>query len=184
MRVIAGSRRGFRLSGSKDSRIRPTTDSAREFVFNVLGDAFVNSLVLDVFAGTGSLGIEALSRGAARAVFVEKSRPAQSLIRDNLKKTGFSGSAELLTMPARRGLRLLAARPLSFKIILMDPPYATNLASEALEQVSELELLAAGGVMVVEHGFRDAELTTGTRYSLASRTRKGDTLFSFFHHVQ
>ncbi len=182
MRVIAGSKKGLRLKASKDRRVRPTTDSAKEFVFNVIGISVRDSVVLDVFAGTGSLGIEALSRGAAKAVFVENSRQAQILIRENLNKCNFLDSAKLISMSAVQGLKHLGNSGVCFDLIIADPPYEGELAAQTLGWIEEHDLLVPGGLFVLEHGLRSHAVPVESKYMLASRRRKGDSLFSFYHN--
>ena len=123
MRVVAGTARGLRLAVPRDDGIRPTADRVREAVFNALYSRGViaGATVLDLFAGTGALGIEALSRGAARAVFVECSRMHAALVEENLATCGFSDRADVVVADARTWL---AANPGPWDLALLDPPYA------------------------------------------------------------
>jgi 16S rRNA (guanine966-N2)-methyltransferase len=123
MRVVAGRARGRRLQAPPGTDVRPTSDRVREAVFNALGslDAIDGARVLDLFAGTGALGIEALSRGAASVVFVEEQRKVAALIHENLRHTDLAAHAEVVTMGADR---YLAGDPPSFDLALVDPPYA------------------------------------------------------------
>ncbi|MDQ3317817.1 MAG: 16S rRNA (guanine(966)-N(2))-methyltransferase RsmD, partial [Actinomycetota bacterium] len=122
MRVIAGTARGVKLAPVPPG-VRPTTDRVRESLFNSLGQFFDGGAVLDLYAGTGALGIEALSRGCERAVFVEKDGRAVAAIRDNLRRTGLAERAEVLRMDVERGLGKLAGSSQLFNLIFLDPPY-------------------------------------------------------------
>ncbi len=122
MRVIAGSARGVRL-GAVPPSVRPTTDRVRESLFNSLGQFFDGGAVLDLYSGTGALGIEALSRGFEKAVFVEKDARAVAAIRENLLKTKLGDRAEVLRMDVERGLDVLDGRSQQFNLIFLDPPY-------------------------------------------------------------
>src|SRR5947209_2339665 len=119
MRVVAGEVKGHRLKAPAGMETRPTSDKVREAVFATLGDFFVDDSVLDLFAGTGALGIEALSRGAETAVFVERRPQACAVIKENLKHTRLEARSRVLCMPVARALELLHE---PFGLVLLDPP--------------------------------------------------------------
>ena len=147
MRVITGSARGRRLRELEGQETRPTTDRVKESMFNILQFDVEDSRVLDLFAGTGQLGIEALSRGAASAVFVEQRRDAVALIRENLKLTGLSERARVVNGEA---LAYLASAGEKFDLIFLDPPYAAKLWKPGLEAVSRFDILSDHGIMICE----------------------------------
>lgn len=147
MRVITGSARGRRLRELEGHETRPTTDRVKESMFNILQFDVEDSRVLDLFAGTGQLGIEALSRGAASAVFVEQRRDAVALIRENLKLTGLSERARVVNGEA---LSYLASAGEKFDLIFLDPPYAAKLWKPVLEAVSRFDILSDHGIMICE----------------------------------
>jgi pantetheine-phosphate adenylyltransferase/16S rRNA (guanine(966)-N(2))-methyltransferase RsmD len=151
VRVIAGEARGIRLA-PVPKNVRPTSDRVRENIFNALGQFFDGGDVLDLYAGTGALGIEALSRGCERAVFVERDGLVVAVIRENLQRTGFDGRSEVVRDEVERALdRMLADRRL-FSLIFADPPYRIA-ATEVGGLVSRLgALLAPGGRLVIESG--------------------------------
>ena len=156
MRVIAGTYRSRILRGLKGLALRPTSDRLRETLFNVLGPQVSGSRFLDLFAGTGAIGIEALSRGAAEAVFVENHAPAAALIRRNLASLDIRNGATVLAEDALRGMVLLAREKKSkisgFNYIFLDPPYArANEYARVLESLGSGNLLAPGGVVIAEH---------------------------------
>ncbi len=156
MRVIAGIYRSRILKSLKGLALRPTSDRLRETLFNVLAPNIAGSRFVDLFAGTGAIGIEALSRGAAEVVFVENHAPAATLIRRNLESLGINTGATVLAIDALRGLALLAARintgARAFDHIFLDPPYAAaEDYSRVLEFVGSADLLVPGGMVVAEH---------------------------------
>ncbi|MRG94121.1 16S rRNA (guanine(966)-N(2))-methyltransferase RsmD [Polyangium spumosum] len=157
MRVIGGSLGGRRLVAPSGHATRPTSDRVREALFNVLGDVSGAS-VLDLYAGTGALGIEALSRGASRVVFVENGRPALAALQKNLASLGIDGACRVITQPVTRALAALV--PLGpFDLILLDPPYAALVeAARVLEAltVEASRLVSPGARVVLEHASRDA----------------------------
>ncbi len=144
MRVITGSARGRRLKTPEGLDIRPTTDNVKESVFNILQFDIEGRRVLDLFAGTGQLGIECLSRGAREVVFIDQSRDAVKIIRDNLKTCGFS--APVLQQDA---LAYLGACG-SFDLILVDPPYDAGLYEAVLEKINSVDNLSDGGIILCE----------------------------------
>ena len=148
MRVITGSARGRRLETLPGEDVtRPTTESVKEALFSMIQFDIEGRRVLDLFAGSGQLGIEALSRGAASAVFVEQRRDAVALIRENLKLTGLSERARVVNGEA---LAYLASAGEKFDQIFLDPPYAAKLWKPVLEAVSRFDILSDHGIMICE----------------------------------
>ena len=144
MRVITGTARGRRLKTPENSDIRPTTDNVKESVFNIIQFDIEGRRVLDLFAGTGQLGIECLSRGAAEAVFIDDSREAVRIVKDNLKACGFS--APVLQQDALSYLRSGGR----FDLIFVDPPYDANLYEPVLETINSVDILSDGGIILCE----------------------------------
>ena len=176
MRIIAGTARSIRL-GPVPPGVRPTSDRVRESVFNSLGQFFDGGAVLDVYAGTGALGIEALSRGAERVVFIEKNPRAVTAIRDNLRRAGFEERAEVIRDDARRGLVKVGRSGRRFSLIFADPPYRIG-AGEFKEVLNSFGgLLEFGGRVVVETGEALEQKIPGRKG--ASR-RYGDTVVTIF----
>jgi 16S rRNA (guanine966-N2)-methyltransferase len=178
MRVVGGEARGRRLKAPPSDRIRPTSDRIREAVFDLLGppgeDRGFEGSVLDLFAGTGALGIEALSRGYPTAVFVEHDRVARGLIRENLARCGYSDRCRVEAKDVFRFLQVLdAAAP--FTLVLLDPPYKKQLVLETLERLAGSRWVADDGRIVCE-GERDLKLPTRVeRFERAKHKRYGDT---------
>ena len=183
MRVIAGSARGRRLHSPADLRVRPTADRVKEALFSALASRFgsLDGLaVLDLFAGSGGLGIEALSRGAASVIFVDQHPGSLALTRKNLQLTGLDGPATLIQMDARKALYRFQDQGRVFDIILVDPPYADKeLTGELLSLFSKLGLIAANGVAVFETDSR-YQISAPESLHLANRKVYGDTALSFF----
>jgi 16S rRNA (guanine(966)-N(2))-methyltransferase RsmD len=157
MRVIAGKYRSRTLRSLKGQALRPTSDRLRETLFNILGPAVENSMFVDLFAGTGAVGIEALSRGARAAIFVEQHAPAASLIRRNLESLGLSAEAEILGVDVLRGLERLEARHVHAQFVFLDPPYtAAEDYERVLEFLGESPLVAPSGRVIAEHSRKRA----------------------------
>ncbi|MCP3101643.1 16S rRNA (guanine(966)-N(2))-methyltransferase RsmD [Myxococcus sp. K15C18031901] len=182
MRIVAGSAKGRALAGPKPTsrHIRPTADRVRETLFNVLGQFLDGQRVLDLYAGTGALGLEALSRGAGGVVLVDQDREAQALCRQNIQALGFSTQVELLAQPVDRALPALGKRGERFELVFADPPYAARVVETVLEGVVGAGLLAPGGMLVVEHDKREAAPETHVGLAREDQRRFGDTLVSFY----
>lgn len=183
MRIISGKKGGIQLGTFKNRKIRPTTDRSRELIFNVLREQIRDSNVLDLYAGTGSLGIEALSRGAARAVFIDNNKEALQTLRNNLLKTDFEEVSEVMCIPARHGLKKLSRSQIKFDLIFADPPYAGNLARETIQLVDQYDLLAPGGWLTVEQSRWDDVSPLSGRYLLKSQKTQGETQLSFYQYA-
>ncbi len=181
MRVIAGSARGVRLQSLPGKDVRPTTDRIKETLFNVIGPFFDGGKVLDLFAGTGALGIEALSRGAEEAIFVERSRAVKH-VRDNLKRAGFHRQAEVFHQDARRILPFLIKRALRFDLIFLDPPYLDPILLPILERIDRGKLLDKDGILVAEHSVKYV-LPEKVGSLVVTRTLHfGDTIIDLYQH--
>ena len=144
MRVITGSARGCRLQTLEGNDVRPTTERVKEAMFSAIQFDIEGRRVLDLFAGTGQLGIECLSRGAREAVFVDSSRDAVKIVKDNLKTCGFS--APVLQMDALSYLRSCG----KFDLIFIDPPYDSGVYESVLETINSVDLLSDGGIIMCE----------------------------------
>src|SRR4030042_5931090 len=155
MRIISGTSEGRKLATPKSQAIRPTSDRVKESIFNILGKKVEGKVVLDLFAGTGNLGIEALSRGAKKALFVEKGREALRLIQRNLSQLGMKGRSEILPKDARRAIGILEQRGESFDLILMDPPYEKGLIQKTLLELFSHWIYHKDSILVIEHDRRE-----------------------------
>nr|QKW93932.1 ribosomal RNA small subunit methyltransferase D [Vitiosangium cumulatum] len=182
MRIVAGSARGRALAGPKatSKHIRPTADRVRETIFNVLGQWLEGQKVLDLYAGTGALGLESISRGASRAVLVDSDREALSLCRTNTDALGFGARVEVLAQPVERALETLGRRGDRFELIFADPPYAARVVETVLEGLVRHGVLAPGGTVVIEHDKREAAPESHEGFERVDQRRFGDTLVSLF----
>lgn len=170
MRVISGTARGRRLKELQGMETRPTTDKVKESLFNIIQFELEGRRVLDLFAGTGQLGIEALSRGAVRCTFVDQRREAAALIRENLKLTGFSEQSRVVQGDA---LGFLSSCREKFDVIFLDPPYQTGLLERALERASKIDILSEHGIIVCETGSEYQLPRLAAPYELGREYRYG-----------
>ena len=185
MRIIAGKYRSRILKSLKGLALRPTSDRLRETLFNVLGPGVVGSRFLDVFAGTGAVGIEALSRSAADVTFIENHAPTAKLIRTNLDSLKITSGATILTVDALRGLEMLASRQKSstpqIDYIFVDPPYAAHVDyTRTLEFLATANFLAPDALVIFEHHHK---FQFPEQFGQLRRTRvlkQGDAALTFF----
>jgi 16S rRNA (guanine966-N2)-methyltransferase len=177
MRVIAGSLRGRRLRAARGVATRPTSDRARAGLFDWIGARVSGASVLDLFAGSGSLGIEALSRGAERVTSVESARAACAALRRNLSDLDLVDAVRLLPYDVRRGLRILLREEARFDLILADPPYGwvPLPGTEPIE-----ELMSREGDLVIERSVRDPERLPGSGLALRGSRAWGETRFDWY----
>ncbi len=169
MRVITGSARGRRLKEPAFDGVRPTSDKVKEAMFNIIQFDVPGSRVLDMFAGTGQLGIEALSRGADSAVFIDSSRQSAALVRDNVKTCGFDDRADVICGDAIAHL----ATGVKYDIIFMDPPYASDLIEKALVQADKFDILDNDGIILCESDRPIECERLNTRFSVVSEKKYG-----------
>lgn len=147
MRVISGLARGTKLKTIEEMTTRPTLDRVKESLFNILQNQLKNSVVLDLFAGSGALGIEALSRGAKKAYFCDTNRDAINVIKENLNKTRLNDKAVVMNVDYNKALNNINE---SFDLIFLDPPYKLDLAVDALKSIINKNLLKSEGIIVIE----------------------------------
>ena len=183
MRVVAGSARRVNLVTPKGLDTRPTADMAKEGLFNILSAEIRGIRFLDLFCGSGAIGIEALSRGAKEAVFVENAKPAIAATLQNLEKTKLAEPKQLLQMPVTQAIATLDARGHNFDIIFMDPPYDTNLLTQTLNQLAQTKLLRHCGIIVAETDkeiYEASPIAIPAQFELTSTRAYGRTCFLFY----
>ncbi|HEY6293478.1 MAG TPA: 16S rRNA (guanine(966)-N(2))-methyltransferase RsmD [Terriglobia bacterium] len=181
MRIISGAYRGFHLRSLKGANLRPTSDQMRQTLFDVLGPAVAGSRFLDIYAGSGAVGIEALSRGASEVALVENHRAAVQLIRRNLETLEADTGARVLACLAASAVERLANEGASFDYVFLDPPYAEVAEyHRILRQLGRAPVLAPGALAVAEHS-RHLRLEEGYGRLARIRTlRHGDSQLSFY----
>jgi 16S rRNA (guanine966-N2)-methyltransferase len=183
VRIIAGTAKGRRLFSPKGSRIRPTSDKVKEALFNILNgmiDSISECTVLDIFAGTGNLGIEALSRGAAKAVFIDDHRDSVALVKKNLDLTGFSDRSRVVPLEAVAALKALEATDLTFQVVFIDPPYYQGLPEKILGYLSTSRLIDENSLVVAEFSPKEKLGTAFGPLREFDRRTYGDTALAFF----
>jgi 16S rRNA (guanine966-N2)-methyltransferase len=178
MRIISGASKGRKLATPRGYALRPTSDRVKETIFNILGEEVEGKMVLDLFAGTGNLGIEALSRGAKRTCFVEKAKEALRMIQKNLLQCGFIGQAEIIPKEVNRAITLLEARKESFDLILMDPPYEKGWIQRTLVKLNNYNIYHEGSILVIEHSRHEPLPQKTGQWSVVKQRKTGDTMIS------
>jgi 16S rRNA (guanine966-N2)-methyltransferase len=180
MRVIAGKLRGRTLLAVRGLKVRPSSDRVKESLFNILAPRIVDVRFLDLFAGTGSIGIEALSRGVTEVVFVEQDRDAIRCLQRNLEICRLEQGFEVIRQPVTRALREMDAEGRVYDLVFLDPPYQADLYSSAMELLGAGNLVAADGWVIAEH---DRRLELADQYGKLRGFRTqfiGDTALSFY----
>lgn len=185
MRIIAGKFRSRILKSLKGQALRPTSDRLRETLFDVLANAVEGSRFLDIFAGTGAVGIEALSRGASSAVFIEKHRAAARIIRENLETLELTAIAQIFSDDATRTLEKLGAQPpassAAFDLAFVDPPYASSEEySQVLQLLGNSRILREGAIVVAEHHHKKQLPEFSGALRRFRILRQGDAALTFY----
>lgn len=178
MRIIAGAFRGRRLHAPRSYRIRPTIDRVREAVFSMIAREVPEARVLDLFAGTGAMGLEALSRGASFCFFIDNSSEAVSLIGENIELCAAQDRSRIIQGPVASAIRRLGSENELFDLIFMDPPYGKGYIEKALEIVGALARNDA--LVVAEHSVKDKPPIVPAMWREARERRYGDTLISVY----
>jgi 16S rRNA (guanine966-N2)-methyltransferase len=177
MRIVAGSFGGRRLHPPKNRAIRPTSDRVREAIFSIIAEQIPDANVLDLFAGTGALGLEALSRGASRAVFVDQSAEANRLIRANVELCGVQDRATVMQKSIVQALRRLGKDGCTFDLVFMDPPYGRGTIETTLSLLDEVA--APGALLIAEHHRKDPLPERSGNWMKTQDRKYGDTVVSF-----
>ncbi len=180
MRVISGKARGLKLNTPKNEDVRPTTDRVKESLFNIINGYIIDGEILDLFAGTGSLGIECLSRGANTCVFVDVSKTSIDIVKSNIKKARVEDNAEILNIDYKSAIDKVKNKTYKFDIIFMDPPYYENMFMDALKKIDESDILKDDGIIVVEHDTKQ-EFPESIGKLIKDRSKKyGNTTLTFY----
>jgi 16S rRNA (guanine966-N2)-methyltransferase len=183
VRIIAGELKGRKLTAGRGLEIRPTADRVRESLFGILGQSVRQAVVLDLFAGTGALGIEALSRGAALAVFVDHSRRCLSVLHHNIRICGLESRTRSMCWDIRKNLNCLQTFPEHFSLVFIDPPYRQHLALPTLVHLDRAGCLQQGACLVAEQSHREELEDLPTGFTRVDMRRYGKTLVSFLRYM-
>lgn len=184
MRIIAGKAKGQKLISPKTMETRPTLDRVKEAMFSIIQGYIPNAEVVDVFAGTGSLGLEAASRGAKEVYLIDKSPVTYPLLKENVKKLKFQDFAHTLNMDSYEALRLLAKKGKVFDLIFIDPPYCKEMIPEAIKIIEENNMMDKEGIIVTKidsieeiyEGYKDIKLIRSKKY--------GNTTVCFYKYLE
>lgn len=180
MRVIGGLARGRRILAPRGRHTRPTSDYLREVLFNLLTQQVEGRMFLDLYAGTGAVGIEALSRGAAGAVFVEHNRSALTMLYRNLETSGFRDRAEVVPMEVLRYLRRATCGSRQFDLIFLDPPYMHTDAAAAIGLIASTEFLAPTGIAILERSTKAIPIEVPPGLALIREVRHGAAVLQLY----
>lgn len=180
MRVISGTFRGRRLKGPRGLEVRPTGDRLKETLFNILAPRISGAVMVDVFSGTGAIGIEAISRGARRVLFVDRNPASIRLIGYNLRACGIEAGFEVIQEDAFKLLRSLAREGVQADIVFLDPPYDWLPYHDLLKLALKPGVLAPGGMAVIEHINKAVLPEKGDGYHRFREIRHGDSCLSFY----
>ena len=185
MRVVAGTQKGRRLKEPSSPGLRPTSGRVKEALFSMIAERLPNAHVLDLYAGTGALGIEALSRGARKVVFVENQPASIQVLRENVTRCQFTACSSIIPQDVQVHLNTRSSRQHAspFDLVFADPPYEVSDLEPLLHQLDSSEKVADNGLVVIEH-FKKASLPLETgRLRQTRQSRYGDTTLTFYHMV-
>jgi len=183
MRIVAGKNKGKILKSPKDLSVRPTSEKVREALFDILGTSVEETRFLDLFAGTGAVGIEALSRGAKNVIFIEKEQKCIKIIKENLEKTKNSQNAAVYKIDFLYGLKLLARRNILLDFIFLDPPYNRGLINISLSEISKLPILKHNGLVIAQYYKKEKIMENLNNLRLHNQRKYGECYLSFYEYV-
>jgi 16S rRNA (guanine966-N2)-methyltransferase len=183
VRIVSGSLRGRKLRSLRGMAVRPTADKVREAIFNILSFRVLGAVVLDLFAGTGALGIEALSRGAAFAAFTDRDTRSVSVIGQNISDLGLGDRTKIIRWDIAKNLNCIKKIRSDFDLVFMDPPYNCDLIVPTLFNLRESRALKPGSCIVAEHSDTESPPSDCPGYAIADRRKYGKTLVSFLDYM-
>ena len=187
MRIITGKFKGIRLIPIKGNTIRPTSDRVKEALFSILRERIIDADFLDLCAGTGGIGLEALSRGAKSATFIERDYRCIRLITSNLEQCGLHWrhpQVRLMRLDVRKAVAILGQRKVQFDLVYFDPPYDSDIYEPCLMQNGMDKILSETGLIVVEHRRIQAMPLTMNKFAQTRQERYGDTALSFYEWAE
>lgn len=184
MRIIAGRAKGRKLLSPKGMVTRPTLDRVKEAMFNIIQNSVPEAVALDVFAGTGSLGLEAVSRGAKKCYLIDKSAITYPILEQNVKSLKFERECETLNMDSYEALRYFASKKKDFTLIFIDPPYAKEMIPPAVDIISKNRLLAPNGIIVTKIDSREKIYEGNDMISIVDYRKYGKTIVCFYRYKE
>ena len=176
LRIITGTAKGKKLKTLEGEATRPTSERIKEAVFSAIQFDIENRRVLDLFAGCGQLGFEALSRGAASVMFIDSAREAMDIVKDNARTTGFADKSKYLVSDWRNYIRKASGRE-KFDLVFIDPPYAMECCADAVERLIKAELVAKGAIIVLESGTENPDFSGREDIEVLKSTHYGKKTF-------
>ncbi len=185
MRIISGTNKGMKLYAPEGDKVRPTSDKIKEAIFNILGPIDEEANVLELFAGSGSIGIEFLARGAKHCTFVDKSYKSLNYVKKNLDLCNFNNKAQIISSDYEKAIINLSANNKKFDYIFADPPYALNLSNNIFNKVFEFDILKLGGILIIETD--KSEKTIDNTYTNMVEYKEktyGRTRISIIRHLE
>ena len=184
MRVVAGERKGMPLKAIDGTTTRPTTDKVKESIFSMIGPFFNGGIVVDLFAGSGGLGIEALSRGADRAIFVEKDNRAYGVLKENIKKCRYEDVSELYRNDATRAVKALVKRDIVIDLLFLDPPYHKVEYYNLVQTLVDAEKLSKDAIILCEHAKEVSLPENYGPFQLVRQETYSSTIISIYRYVR
>lgn len=179
MRIITGKVRGLKLVTPKNMDVRPTSDRVKESVFNIIGTKIIGADILDLFAGTGNLGLESWSRGAKKVIFVDESSESLKLVNANIKKVKAEQDVEVIKGRAEVSIENLFQKKSAFDFIFCDPPYNKGLIQKILDQLCKYNILKVGGYLIIEHAMQETIGDIADFFEIVRIERYGETRVTF-----
>jgi 16S rRNA (guanine966-N2)-methyltransferase len=183
LRIIGGSRRGKKLYRPKGLSIRPTADRVRESIFNIIHRQITGASVLDLFAGTGAMGLEALSRGATCAAFIDNHPAALALIEKNIEICRWRQQTKTIRWDIRQNLNCIKSPPVLYDLVFIDPPYRLKIATTTLAHLNRAQVLTGSAIIIVEHARTDPINDDIDAFLLEDQRPYGKTLVSFLRYM-
>ena len=183
VRVIAGEAKGRTLKAVPGMNTRPTTDKVKEAIFSMIGPYFDGGMALDLFAGTGGLGIEAWSRGVEHTVFIDREKISIDIIRQNVQTANMGSAAEIYRNDAERALKALAKRGQKFRLVFLDPPYKMITMDSLMAQLAANQMLEPEAIIVVEHDAAHRYPEQLEHFDQLKHAKYGDTAVSIYQYI-
>lgn len=179
MRIITGKARGLKLETPKNYDVRPTTDRVKESLFNIIGSRIIDTKILDLFAGTGNLGLEAWSRRASEIIFVDNSKESLKIIKKNIEKAKAKDDVKIMNTDFSNAIEMLAKQNEKFDFVFSDPPYNKDILIKVMDKIDKNEILNIGGYLIIERSKQEELTLIPENFELVREVRYGATYICF-----